>query len=123
MSMTAILARFPDESVKLDDVEERKVLTTLEVIYEGGSLHSKTADFPTRDLERFVVGLHRRNWHFLETYERTICVDIRSRRTIFRYAGERSFAMPGLTSKPNNSSRWERLLAELRIRKLRAIEI
>jgi hypothetical protein len=68
MSMTAILARFPDESVKLDDVEERKVLTTLEVIYEGGSLHSKTADFPTRDLERFVVGLHRRNWHFFETY-------------------------------------------------------
>jgi hypothetical protein len=123
MSMTAILARFPDESVKLDDVEERKVLTTLEVIYEGGSLHGKTADFPTRDLERFVVGLHRRNWHFLETYERTICVDIRSRRTIFRYAGERSFAMPGLTSKPNNSSWWERLLAELRIRKLRAIEI
>jgi hypothetical protein len=123
MSMTAILARFPDESVKLDDVEERKVLTTLEVIYEGGSLHGKTADFPTRDLERFVVGLHRRNWHFLETYERTICVDIRSRRTIFRYAGERSFAMPGLTSKPNNSSWWERLLAESRIRKLRAIEI
>ncbi len=123
MSMTAILARFPDESVKLDDVEGRKVLTTLEVIYEGGSLDSKTADFPTRDLERFVVGLHRRNWHFLETYERTICVDIRSRRTIFRYAGERSFAMPGLTSKPNNSSWWERLLAELRIRKLRAIEI
>jgi hypothetical protein len=123
MSMTAILARFPDESVKLDDVEERKVLTTLEVIYEGGSLHGKTADFPTRDLERFVVGLHRRNWHFLETYERTICVDIRSRRTIFRYAGERSFAMPGLTSKPNNSSWWERLLAESRIRKLRAVEI
>jgi hypothetical protein len=123
MSMTAILARFPDESVKLDDVEEHRVLTTLEVIYEGGSLHGKTADFPTRDLERFVVGLHRRNWHFLETYERTICVDIRSRRTIFRYAGERSFAMPGLTSKPNNSSWWERLLAESRIRKLRAIEI
>ena len=123
MSMTAILVRFPDESIKLDDVEEHRVLTTLEVIYEGGSLHSKTADFPTRDLERFVVGLHRRNWHFLETYERTICLDIRSRRTIFRYAGERSFAMPGLTSKPNNSSWWERLLAELRTRKLRAIEI
>jgi hypothetical protein len=123
MSMTAILAQFPDESVKLDDVEERKVLTTLEVIYEGGSLHSKTADFSTRDLERFVVGLHRRTSHFLETYERTICVDIRSRRTIFRYAGERSFAMPGLTSKSNNSSWWERLLAESRIRKLKAIEI
>jgi hypothetical protein len=123
MSFTAILVRFPDESVKLDDVEERTVLTALEVIYEGGSLHGKTADFPTRDLDRFVVGVHRRNWHVFETYERTICVDIRSRRTIFRYAGERSFDMPGLTSKPNNSSWWERLLAELRIHELKAIEI
>jgi hypothetical protein len=52
-----------------------------------------------------------------------ICVDIRSRRMIFPYAGERSFAMPGLTSKPNNSNWWKRLLAELRIRKLKAIEI
>jgi len=123
MSFTAILVRFPDESVKLDEVDERRVLTALEVIYEGGSLHGKTADFPTRDLDRFVVGVHRRNWHFFETYERTICVDIRSRRTIFRYAGERSFDMPGLTSKPNNSSWWERLLAEPRIRELKAIEI
>jgi hypothetical protein len=123
MSFTAILVRFPDESVKLDDVEERRVLTALEVIYEGGSLHGKTADFPTRDLDRFVVGVHRRNWHFFETYERTICVDIRSRRTIFRYAGERSFDMPGVTSKPNSSSWWGRLLAEPRIRELKAIEI
>ena len=115
MSMTAILARFPDESVRLDDVEERKVLTTLEVIYEGGSLHSKTADFPTRDLERLAVGLHGRNWHFFETYKRTICVDIRSRRTIFRYAG--------ITSKASNSTWWKRLLAALGIRKLRAIKI
>jgi hypothetical protein len=121
--MTAILVRFPDESVKLDDVEERTVLTALEVIYEGGSLHGKTADFPTRDLDRFVVGVHRRNWHVFEIYERTICVDIRSRRTIFRYAGERSFDMPGLTSKPNNSSWWQRLLAEPRIHELKAIEI
>ena len=113
--MTAILARFPDESVKLDDVEERKVLTTLEVIYEGGSLHCKTADFLTRDVDRLVVGVHRRNWHFFETYKRTICVDIRSRRTIFRYAG--------LTVKPNNSSWWKALLAVLRIRKLKAIEV
>jgi hypothetical protein len=44
-TMTAILIRFPDESVKLDDVEERRVLTALGVIYEGGSLHGKTADF------------------------------------------------------------------------------
>ena len=121
--MTAILVRFPDESVKLDDVEKRRILTTLEVIYEGGSLHSKTADFPTRDIERLAVGLHERNWHFFETYERTICVDIHSRRTIFRHAGERSFAMPSLTSKLNNGSWWKRLLAELRICKLKAIEI
>src|SRR5712671_2807110 len=107
MSLTAIAVRFPDEPVKLDNVEERRVLTTLGVIYEGGSLHGKTADFPTRDLERVVAGLHLRNWNFFETYKRTICVDIRSRRTIFRYAGR--------TSKRNNSSWWERLLAELRI--------
>jgi len=113
--MTAILVRFPNASVKLDDVERRRILTTLEVIYEGGSLHGKTADFPTRDVERVVVGLHLPNWHIFETYKRTICVDIRSRRTIFHYAGR--------TAKRNNSSWWERLLAELRISKLHAIEI
>jgi hypothetical protein len=114
--MTAIAVRFPDECVKLDNVEKRRVLTDLEVIYEGGSLHGETADFPSRDLERVVVGLHQRNWNFFETYERTICADIRSQRTIFRYAGV-------VTSKTDNSSWWERLLADLRIRKLKAIEI
>jgi hypothetical protein len=134
MSFTAILVRFPDESVKLDDVEERRVLTALEVIYEGGSLQGKTADFPSRDLERVVLRVHGRNRHSFETYERTICVDIRSRRTIFRYAG---------LTKSNNSSWWKRLLchdcpakrksenaneyrvqfAEFRIRQLKAIEI
>ena len=113
--MTAILVRFPEESIKLDDVEEQRVLTTLEVIYDGGSLHSKTADFPTRDLERLAVGIHRRHWHFFETYERTICVDIRSGRTIFRYGG--------ITSKANNSAWWKRLLARFGIRKFRTIEI
>jgi hypothetical protein len=113
--MTAILVQFQSESVKLDDVEEHRVLTALEVIYEGGSSHGKTADFPTRDLERLVVGVHGGRWHFFETYERTICIDIRSRRTIFRYAG--------LASKSNNISCWKRLLAALRIRKLHAIEI
>ena len=114
--MTAIAVRFPDESVELDNVEEHRVLTTLEVIYEGGSLHGKTADFPTRDVERVVVGLHLRNWNFFETYKRTICVDIRSQRTIFRYAGV-------VTSKTDNSSWWERLLTVLRIRKVKPIEI
>ena len=112
--MTAIRVRIPDESVELDNVEEHRVLKALEVIYEGGCLHGKTADFPTRDLERVVVGLHLRNWHFFETYKRTICVDIRSQRTIFRCVG---------TFKPNNSSWWERLLAVFRIRKVKAIAI
>src|SRR4029077_6624248 len=114
--MTAIAIRFPDESVELDHVEQRRVLPGVEVISEGGPLHDKAEDFPNRGLERGVVGLHRRNWHFFETYKRTICVDIRSQRTIFRYAG-------ALTSKTNNSSWWERLIAVLRIHKLKAIEI
>ena len=114
--MTTIAVRFPAESVELDNVEKRRVLTALEVIYEGGLLHGKTADFLTRDLERVVVGLHLPNWNFFETYKRTICIDIRSQRTIFRYAG-------ALTSKTNNSSRWDRLVAVLRLHKLKAIEI
>ena len=114
-SMTAITVRIPDESVELDNVEEHRVLTTLEVIYEGGSLHGKTADFPTRDVERVVVGLHLRNWNFFETYKRTICVDIRSQRTIFGYAG---------TFKPQQPAVWwKRLLTVLRIRKVKPIVI
>ena len=113
--MTAILVRFPDESVKLDDVEERRILTTLKMIYEGGSLDGKTANFPTRDLSCVVAALHRGNLHFFETYKRTIWINLRNGRTIFRCVG--------LASKANNSSWWKRLLAALGIRKLRAIEI
>jgi hypothetical protein len=116
MSMRAIELRFTDEPVKPDNVEKRRVLTDLEVLYEGGSLHGETENFPTRDLERVVVGHHLRNWNFFETYQRTICIDIRSQRTIFRYAG-------AVTSKTDNSSWWERLLAVLRIHKVKAIEI
>ena len=112
--MRALTARFTDKSVKLD-TEKRRVLTTLKMIYEGGSLDGKTANFPTRDLSCVVVGLHRGNWHFFETYKRTIWVNIRNRRTIFRCAG--------CTSKSNNSSRWNRLLAVLHIRKLWSITI
>jgi len=112
--MKAIAARFTDKSVKLD-TEKRRVLTTLKMIYEGGSLDGKTANFSTRDLSRVVVGVHRGNWHFFETYNRTIWVNIRNRRTIFRCAG--------FTSKSNNNSRWTRLLAVLHIRKLRSITI
>jgi hypothetical protein len=114
MSMRAIAARFTDKSVKLD-TEKRRVLTTLKMIYEGGSLDGKTANFSTRDLSCVVVGLHRGNWHFFETYKRTIWVNIRNRRTIFRCTG--------FTSKSNNSSRLKRLLAVLHIRKLRSITI
>ena len=49
--MTAILVRFPNESVKLDDVEEPRVLTALEVIYEGGSLDGKTRYRPRLKLK------------------------------------------------------------------------
>ena len=112
--MKAIAARFTDKSVKLN-TEKRRVLTTLKMIYEGGSLDGKTANFSTRDLSCVVVGIHRGNWHFFETYKRTIWVNIRNRRTIFRCAG--------FTSKSNNNSRWKRLLAVLHIRKLRSITI
>ena len=112
--MRAIAARFIDNPVKLD-TEKRRVLTTLKVIYEGGPLDGKTANFPTRDVSCVVVGLHRRNWHFFETYKRTIWVNIRNRRTIFRYAA--------FTSKTNDSSSWKRLLAVLHVRKLRSITI
>jgi hypothetical protein len=85
------------------------------MIYEGGSLDGKFADLPTRDLSAVVVGLHRGKWHFFETYKRTIHVNSRNRRTIFHYAG--------LISKSNNTCWWKRLLAVLRIRKLKAITI
>jgi hypothetical protein len=52
MSMRTIAARFTDKPVKLDDVEERRDLTTLKMIYEGGSLDGKIADFPTRPILR-----------------------------------------------------------------------
>ena len=54
-------------------------------------------------------------WHSFETYKRTIWVNLRNRRTIFRCAG--------LTVKSNNSSWWKRLLAVLRLRKRKTIVI
>jgi hypothetical protein len=113
MSMRTITARFPDKPVKLDDAEYPRVLTTLKMIYEGGSLDGKIADLPTRNLSSVVIGLHRGNWHFFETYKRTIHVNFRNQRTIFHYAG--------LISKSNNTCWWKSLLAVLRIRKLKAI--
>jgi hypothetical protein len=118
MSINAITARFPDKPVKLDDAEEQRVLTRLGVIYEGGALDGKTADFPTRDLSYVVAGFHQRNRHFFETYRRTIWLDIRSRRTVFRFSG-----LTFKSNKSNNGNSWKRLLTALRIRKLKAIVI
>ena len=113
--MNTIVAGFPDEPVKLVDAAEPRVLTTLKMIYEGGSLDGKIADLSTRDLSAVVVGLHRGDWHFFETYKRTIDVNFRNRRTIFRYAG--------VFSKSNKTCWWKSLLAALRIRALKAIII
>jgi hypothetical protein len=110
-----IAARFIDEPIKLDDPQERRVLTTLKMIYEGGSLDGKTGNFPTRDVSCVVAGIHRGNWHFFERYKRTIWINIRNRRTIFRCAG--------VTVKSNNSRWWNSLLAKLHVRKLKAIVI
>ena len=120
MSLTTIAARFTDEPVKLEDADERaderKVLTKLKMTYEGGSLDGKTANLPTRDVSCVVIGLHRGNWHFFETYKRTTSINTRNRRTVFRYSGS-------VTSKSTISNGWKRLLASLRIRKLKAIRI
>ena len=90
--MTAILVRFPDESIKLDDVEEHRVLTTLEVIYDGGSLHSKTADFPTRDLER---------WRLAFTGVIGISLKLTSARSASTFAAdEQSSGTPASLLKP-----------------------
>ena len=115
MSLTTIAARLTVNPVKVDDAQERKVLTTLKMIYEGGSLDGKTANFPTRDVSCVIVGRHRGNWHSFETYNRTIWINIPNRRTIFRCAE--------LTVKSNDSTWWKRLLAVLHIRKLKAIVI
>ena len=115
MSLTTIAARFTEEPVKLADAEEPRVLTMLKMIYDGGSLDGKTANFPTRDVASVVIGSHRGNSHSFETYNRTVWLNIRNRRTIFRCAG--------LVVRSNNSSWWKRLLALLHIRKLRAIVI
>ena len=115
MSLNTIAARFTDKPVTIDNAQERKVLTTLKMIYEGGSLDGKTANFPTRDVSCVIVGCHRSNWHSFETYKRTIWLNIRNRRTIFRCAGR--------SLKSNNSSWWKSLLAALHIRKLKPIVI
>jgi hypothetical protein len=115
MALTTIAARLTDRSVKLADPGKPRILTTLRMIYEGGSLDGKTAIFPTRDISCVVAGIHPGNWHFFESYKRTIWINVRNGRTIFRCAG--------VTVKSNNSSCWKRLFAVLRIRKSKAIVI
>ena len=115
MSLTMIAARFTDKPIKVDDARGPRVLTTLKMIYEGGSLDGKTANFPTRDVSCVVAGLHRGNWHFFETYKRTIWINLRNGRTIFRCAGH--------TVKSSSSRWWQRLLTLLRLRRSEAIII
>jgi len=116
MSLQTIAARVTDKPIKqLDGAQERTVLTTLKMIYEGGSLDGKTATFPKRDVSSVVVGRHQGNWHLFETYKRTIWINLCNRRTIFRCAGH--------TVISSKSSWWKELLAVLRMRKLKAIVI
>jgi hypothetical protein len=115
MSLNTIAAHFTDKPVRVDNAGEPRVLTTLKMIYEGGSLDGKTANFPSRDICRIVVGRHRNNWHYFETYKRTIWLHTRNRRTIFRCGG--------LTVQSSDSNRWNRLLAALRLRKLKSIVV
>jgi hypothetical protein len=115
MSLKMIAVRFTDEPVKVDNSQGRTVLTRLKMIYEGGSVDGKTAIFPTRDVSSVVVGRHRGNWHFFETYKRTIWINVRNQRTIFRYAG--------VTAKSNSTNWWKRLLTVFRVRKPKAIVI
>ena len=55
MSLTAITARLTGEPIKFGGGQGRRVLITLKMIYEGGSLDGKTTNFPTRDVSRVVV--------------------------------------------------------------------
>lgn len=115
MPLATITAGLGGKTAGRGRARERRVLKGLKIIYEGGSLDGKSANFPTRGLWCVVVGLHRGNQHILETYERTIWLNLRNRRTIFRCTG--------VASKSTDSSWWKDLLAVLHIRKLKAITI
>jgi hypothetical protein len=91
--MRAITARLTDKSVKLD-TEKRRVLTTLKMIYEGGSLDGKTANFPTRDLSCVWLA---------STGVLALLLKLISARSGSMFAtGERSFAAP--VSLPNRTT-------------------
>jgi hypothetical protein len=115
MSLMTIAARFTDQPMKFADAGQPKFLTTLKMTYEGGSADGKTENFPTRDLSCVTLGRHRGNCHFFETYKRTIWINLRNQRTIFRCVGH--------TVKSNHTSQWKSLLANLHIRKLKVIVV
>jgi hypothetical protein len=115
MALNTIPARLTEAPKKVDDALQPKILTTLKMVHEGGSLDGKAANFPTRDVSCVVAGSHHGNWHSFETYKRTIWVNISNKRTIFRCAG--------VTVRSNNSGWWKRLGTVLRLRKPDAIVI
>ena len=95
MSLKTIAARFTDEPVKLDGARERRVLTTLKMIYEGGSLDGKTANFPTRDLSA--------SW-LAATGVIGISLRLTSARSGSIFAtDEQSFAAPGSLLNPTTA--------------------
>lgn len=63
-------------------------LTTLRVIFEGGPRHGETRDIENRDVREITYGINR-NPHLgiFDRYKRTIGIDIRTGRVIFRFAG------------------------------------
>ena len=84
--MTAILVQFPNESVKLDDVEEHTVLTTLEVIYEGGRSTARPLISPRATSSALCLA---------STGVLRISLKLMSARSASIFAAsERSFAMP-----------------------------
>jgi hypothetical protein len=94
--MTAILVQFTDESVKLDDVAEHRVLTALEVMKAGRS----TARPPISPRATSSA------WWLASTGVIGISLKLMSAQfaSIFA-AGERSFATPASLLKPTTSVR------------------
>jgi hypothetical protein len=107
MPLKTIASRFTP--VELNARARRKILTTLKIIYEGGSRDGAIANFPSRDVCSVVAGIHCGHRHLFETYKRSISLNLPTGRTIFRCAG--------VAVKSNNTNCWKRLLAILRLRK------
>ena len=115
MSLTTIAARFTDEPSNSTMLEERRILTTLKMIYEGGSLTARPPiSPPATSPASWLAG----------TGVIGISLRLTSARSGSIFAmGEQSFAAPGSLLNHNNSSWWKRLLAVLCFRKPKAIVI